>query len=123
MTKYGFVFRDWDVYKDGRKFRTKAKKITAEYPQHERYALVDQTNRALNSIILNIAESSNRRTDKEKRQFIIRSLGSLDEVVAALDCALDDGYISSETHDTMLGEADRLAKQLKGFIGYLSSDK
>lgn len=120
MNNNGFRFKDWQVYKDTINFRRSVKKCISTYPKEERYALSDQTSRALSSILLNIAEGGNDRTDKDTKLFIIRSMGSLYEVVACLDCALDDGYITNKQYDTLIIEAESLAKQLKGFILYLS---
>ena len=119
--KYGFKFRDWDIYKDSRIFRTEVNKILEKYPKTEIYALIDQTRRALNSILLNLAEGSNKNTDRDTRLYVTRSLGSLDEVVSCLDCALDENYIDSEIHDKLLIEASSIAQRLKKFSSYLSS--
>jgi len=119
--KYGFRFRQWDIYKDAREFRIEIYNILKSYPVEERYALVDQTKRALNSIILNIAEGANRATDKELKTYISRAAGSLDEVVACLDCALDSEYINENIHQEFLQKANNLAKRLKGFIVKLSN--
>ena len=61
----GFRFRDWKVYKDAREFRASIKKLLVKYPKHELFSLIDQTKRALNSILLNLAEGSNKNTDKD----------------------------------------------------------
>lgn len=119
--KYGFKFRDWDIYKDSRIFRTEINKLLEKYPKTEMYALVDQTRRALNSILLNLAEGSNKNTDKDTRVYINRSQGSLDEVVSCLDCALDESYIDSKIHDKLLIEASSIAARLKKFSSYLST--
>ena len=119
--KYGFKFRDWDIYKDSRIFRTEVNKILEKYHKTEIYALIDQTRRALNSILLNLAEGSNKNTDRDTRLYVTRSLGSLDEVVSCLDCALDENYIDSEIHDKLLIEASSIAQRLKKFSSYLSS--
>jgi four helix bundle protein len=119
--KYGFKFRDWDIYKDSRIFRTTINKLLEKYPRSEIYALVDQTKRALNSILLNLAEGSNKYTDKDTRVYVTRSLGSLDEVVSCLDCALDEDYIDPDMHDKLLTEASSIAQRLKKFSSYLSS--
>jgi len=121
MDKYGFKFREWDIYKDSRMFRTEVNKLLGEYPKVETYALIDQTRRALNSILLNLAEGSNKNTDKDTRVYINRSQGSLDEVVSCLDCALDESYITSEIHDKLLIGASSIAQRLKKFSSYLSS--
>ena len=87
---YGFRFRDWKVYGDARKFRKKIYETSNNFPKTENYGLTDQMKRAAVSIILNIAESSNKNTDRDKRVYINRAHCSLDEVVAAADCALDE---------------------------------
>jgi four helix bundle protein len=119
--KYGFRFREWDIYKDARKFRFELYEILKTYPAEEKFALSDQTKRALNSIILNIAEGANRITNKELKIYISRTAGSLDEVVACLDCAFDNKYIKEENHQKFLEKAGNLAKRLKGFIVKLSN--
>jgi len=121
--KYGFRFRDWPVYKDARIFRKEISLLAKKFPPDERYALTDQTKRALTSIILNIAESTNKSSDKDMRVYINRSHCSLDEVVACLDCACDDDYINERELDTSLTKAASLAKQLTAFTVYLSKVK
>jgi hypothetical protein len=44
----------------------------------------------------------------------------LDEVVAGLDCALDENLINKANHAEILETAASLAKRLKGFTNYLS---
>jgi len=119
--KYGFRFREWDIYKDARRYRIELYEVLRTYPMEEKFALVDQTKRALNSIILNIAEGANRTTNKDLRIYISRAAGSLDEVVACLDCALDNNYINKDKHQEFLEKASNLAKRLKGFIVKLSN--
>lgn len=117
---YGFRFRKWQVYKDTMEFRKEINKLLKTFPAEEKYALVDQTKRALNSIVLNIAEGANKNTDKDTRLYINRAQTSLDEVVACLDCALSDGYLGVDEHHYALERASNLAKQLKGFAVHLS---
>lgn len=120
--KFGFRFRDWDIYKDARLFRSEIKKLTRNFPVEERFALTDQTNRALNSIILNIAEAASKNTDKDTRLYINRAQCSLDEVVGCLDCALDDAYINATEQAEALEKASSLAKRLRGFSNHLKGN-
>ena len=120
---FGFRFRDWDIYKDSRIFRVSVNKLLKTYPQEEKYTLVDQTKRALNSVILAIAEGANKNSDKETRVYINRAHTSLDEVVACLDCALDDGHLTKVEHQQALLEASSLAKRFRAFNSYLSGQQ
>lgn len=122
-SNHGFRFRDWKVYKDGRIFRKNISVLLKRFPRDEQFALVDQTRRALNSILLNLAEGSNKSTDKDMRLYINRSHCSLDEVASCLDCALDDSYITHDEHEESLVQAEQLAKQLKAFTVFLSKVK
>ncbi len=119
--KFGFRFRDWRIYIESRSFRTKIYDISKRFPSRENFGLTDQIRRAANSIILNIAEGANKRSDKDTRLYINRASCSLDEVVACLDCAVDSGYITQTMQDKTLNEASVLAKQLNAFAFRLSS--
>ena len=76
---------------------------------------MDQIIRAANSIILNIAEGSDRGTDKDFALFLNRSHTSLCEVVSCLDIALGDGYLTNEIYDSCLKEAVLLSDQITAF--------
>ena len=52
--------------------------------------------------------------------YINRAHCSLDEVIACLDCALDDGYITIEQENEAMQKASSLAKRLRGFTSKLS---
>lgn len=115
-----FRFQSWQVYKDARLFRQELNIILKTFPSVEKYILVDQTRRAMLSVILQIAEGSNRKTEKDKNLFINRALTSLDEIVGCLDCALDDGYITSEVYESCLAKIENIARQLRGFGKFIS---
>jgi len=100
----------------------KSNEFLKKYPKTETYALTDQTKRALNSILLNLAEGSNKNTDKDTRVYVNRAHGSLDEVVACFDCALDDGYITKNQHDELLAKASSIAQRLKKLPTYLGNN-
>ena len=91
----GFRFRNFKVYQDAIEFRMKIRQLTKRYfPAEERYWLTDQIIRAANSIVLNIAEGTDRGTDKDFALFLNRSHTSLNEVIACLDIALRENYIT-----------------------------
>lgn len=111
-----FRFRQFPVYHDARGFRKQLKQlIKKQFPKTEQFCLISQLWRALDSIILNVAEGADRGTDRDFAHFLNTSHTSLNEVVACLDLALDDGYITEEQHKFYFGEAEKLANQLTAF--------
>jgi S23 ribosomal protein. len=111
-----FRFRQFPVYNDARQFRKELKDFSKKkFPKEEQFVLTSQLWRALDSILLNIAEGSDRYSDIDFGRFLNNSLTSLNEVVACLDCALDDGYITNDEHQYFFNKAENLARQLKAF--------
>lgn len=116
-----FLFQNWQVYKDARELRKEINKIATTFSANEKYLLTDQVRRAVLSIVLQIVEGSNRKTEKDKTVFINRALTSLNEVLACCDCALDDGYISQEQYKILYEKIENIAKQLRGLEKHLNS--
>jgi four helix bundle protein len=111
-----FRFRQFQVYNDSRAFLLTVKKISRDhFPADERFRLIHQIDRALSSVILNIAEGADRSTDKDFALFLNRSHTSLNEVVACMDIALDSKYINADIHGEILLTAEKLANQLTAF--------
>lgn len=111
-----FRFRQFKVYQDSINFRIKIKKLAKNYfPPEEKYVLTDQINRASTSIVLGIAEGSDRSTDKDFALFLNRSHTSLCEVVSCLEIALREKYISEKFFDEYYAEAQLLSDQLTAF--------
>jgi four helix bundle protein len=69
--------------------------------------------------MLEIAEGSNRTTEKDKAVFINRAFTSLYEVLACFDCASDDEYITQEQYKIFYEKIEKIAKQLRGLEKYL----
>lgn len=115
-----FLFQNWQVYKDARALRKDINEVLKSFPKEEKFVLIDQTKRAISSVVLQIAEGSNRRTEKDKAVFVNRALTSLDEVMACFDCALDDAYISHQQYHHIYEKIENLARQLRGFEKHLS---
>ncbi len=116
MQNKKFRFREFPVYKDARTFIVLTKNLSyKKFPKHEQFALLSQLTRALDSIVLNIAEGSDRGTDKDFAHFLNIAHTSLNETVACFDIALDSKYYSTEEHGKLLHCAELLANQLTAF--------
>lgn len=110
-----FRFRQFPVYEDARRFNRSIKLLSRKFPKEEDFCLRSQLWRALDSIVLNIAEGSDRATDKEFAYYLNNAHTSLNEVVACLDLATDANYLKEEVSEAYLKEAENLANQLTAF--------
>jgi four helix bundle protein len=77
-------FKELKIWQKGFQLATNCFKITATFPQQEKFGLVSQINRAGVSIPSNIAEGSSRNSDKDYNRFIEISLGSCFELETQL---------------------------------------
>ncbi len=87
------------------------------------FGLKDQIRRASVSIMANIAEGFNRRTDKEFMLFLNYALSSASEVKSHLYVALDQGYLSQEVFAKLYEKTSTTSKMINGFIKYLTADR
>ena len=110
-----YRFEDLEVWQLGMKIVHEAYRLVRAFPSNEKFGLADQLRRASTSIVLNIAEGSDRGTDKDFALFLNRSHTSLNEVVACLDIALKENYITAKIHEDYLIKSEELANQITAF--------
>lgn len=111
-----FRFRKFPVYIDARIFVREIKNVVyKKFPRKEQFSLSSQLCRALDSVLLNIAEGSDRVTDKDFAYFLNISNASLNEVVACMDIAFDEKYISEKERLIFLESALKISNQLTAF--------
>lgn len=109
-----FRFLDFEVYKDAKRFYKLAVKTRKRFPR-EFYSLSDQLMRSALSVILNIAEGSAKRSDKDFNKYIEIALGSINESISVFDVARENNLISAEDFEEAYKLAENIAKQLGGF--------
>ncbi len=108
-----FRFKTFRVYKDAKEF--------CQFCRGHVYAnitdkgLADQIYRALNSIVLNIAEGSADASDVEFARFLSISIRSVYETVAGFDLAETYGMILTDLNLDIENRADKLVKHLRAF--------
>lgn len=118
-----FRFRRFRVYNDVREFRRELKEFSKKrFPKEEQYCLTQQLWRALDSIMLNIAEGSERYSDIDFSRFLNISLTSLSEVAGCLDAALDDKYMNESEHNYFFTKAEVICKQLRALTSKIRKD-
>lgn len=70
--------------------------FTAKFPSEEKWILVSQIRRSVNSVYLNLAEGSARRSYKDFARFLTIATGSLIETHAGLKLSYRRGYLNTE---------------------------
>ena len=86
-------------------------RLTAAYPNEERFGLVSQMRRAAVSIPSNIAEGAARDSDNEFRNFLSIARSSLSELDTQLDLSYDLGFVPARLRsevDELLSRVDRM---------------
>lgn len=88
----GKSFRDLDVWKRAIELTVVIYRLTASFPDSERFGLVNQLRRAAVSVASNIAEGYGRSTKGEYMLFLGHSRGSNSEVETQLVIAHELGF-------------------------------
>lgn len=112
-------FEDLEAFKVARELARTVYSLTESGKFARDFVLRDQVRRAAVSILSNIAEGFERRTDREMHRFLRNSRGSCGELRAQLYVALDQNYL---THEQFLAASDltgRIGRMLTNFMAYL----
>lgn len=116
-----FRFKKFPVYLKIKNFIKDIFSITSKFSTKYQYDLGSQVRRAAISILLNLAEGSGRSSDKEFNRFVLISIGSLYEVIAGFDIALDNNLILKEDYNKILLQSEEIKNQLGGLSKKLKS--
>ena len=65
-------------------------------PTEEKFNMVPQMRRAVLSVKLNLAEGSSRKSEIERKRYYEISRGSIVEIDAVLETAVDVGFLKKE---------------------------
>lgn len=83
-----------DIYKQVRKLVKEIYTLTLQLPVEEKFNMVQQLRRAALSVKLNLAEGSTRKSAVERNRYIEIARGSVVEIDAALETAIDLRYLT-----------------------------
>ncbi|MCD6154932.1 MAG: four helix bundle protein [Candidatus Verstraetearchaeota archaeon] len=110
------TWRDLEVWQRAHALVLKIYRLTAAFPQEEKFRLADQLCRAAISVPANIVEGQARQTTKEYLQFLYHARGSVEETRYHLFLARELGYLDSAKYDEMESEYQTVSKMLNGLI-------
>lgn len=115
-----YKFERLDTWKLSRDFLQVIYTVSEDFPNDERFALTSQMRRASLSIMLNIAEGSQRHSDKDFVHYLQISYGSLLEVVSCCYAAKDLEYMSSERFEYVYEKSHIIAKKINALKNSLT---
>ena len=90
-------------------------RITATFPDAEKFGIISQIRRAAVSIASNIAEGAKRQSRREYVRFLNVAEGSLAETESLLRLARDLGFADHAVVGEVVKEAEDISRMLHGF--------
>ena len=114
-------FEELDVWKRARELANLIYSFSEIGLFAKDYGMRDQMRRAAVSVMSNIAEGFESRTQSLFIEFLGRAKGSVGELRAQLYLALDRNYLSQDQFNEVIAQAETCSKQLARFMQYLES--
>ncbi len=108
-------FRNLEIWKRSVLLVTDIYKVTNTFPNHERFGLMSQMQRAVVSCSTNIAEGSAKSSNKDFARFLEISLGSLIEVETELIVAKNLEYLENILFEELQNKIIELQKMIYKF--------
>ena len=109
--EYKYSFEKPEVWNDARNLVKMIYLHTNNFPERERFGLSSQMQRAVVSIVSNIAEGVSRNSVKEKIRFVELAYGSLMELYCQLYVSVDLDYLTPSTFTLIKAEIDKIANK------------
>lgn len=114
-----YRFEQLETWQLARKFVNEIYTLANAFPKEETFGLTIQVKRASLSILLNITEGSDRKSDVEFIRFLRIAYTSMEEVVAGLYIAMDQDYIDKTSFEIVYDKSNELGKKINSLIKYL----
>jgi four helix bundle protein len=106
-------YRELNVYRNAFDAAMKVFQVTKEFPQEERYSMVDQMRRSSRSVCANLAESWRKR--RYRKYFVSKltdSESEAEETRVWLELAFGCGYLDEATFQDLDDQYDHVLAQL-----------
>jgi four helix bundle protein len=107
-------FTDIKVWQRAHALALEIYRISANFPQEERFGVTSQLRRAITSVPTNIAEGSRRQGQQEYSRFLNVAQGSAAEAEYLLILSRDLGYLSPSESNRLIADLDEVARMLHG---------
>jgi four helix bundle protein len=115
-------FYELNIWKKGYALLMEIYKITAAFPQEEKYGLSRQMRDSANSVIGNIAEAHGRYYFADKARVLYISRGECEETRSHLRVASGLKYIDKKVFNYLDQEYEGLSKEISSYIRSLKEN-
>lgn len=115
------LFKNTEIFQRSYALAIDLNKLVNTFPEKEKGNIVSQIKRAATSIPLNIAEGSNKKSNREFLNFLSYSYGSCKEIDVLLMMSKDLGYISQKQYDELFDKLDLLMIKIFRFMKNIES--
>ncbi len=115
-------FEEIEAWKTARQLTLLVYKLADQGAFAKDYGLKDQIRRASVSVMSNIAEGFECRTNTQFINYLGHAKGSSGEVRSQLYVAIDLKYVSQEQFTEAYELADKASRQIRRFIDYLEKN-
>lgn len=116
-------YRKLDIWKKGIEILKIVYKISAKFPDEEKFGLTSQIRRTIVSVLSNIAEVPERNSNPQFVNFLSMSKGSAFEVETQMIVANELNYISEEELNQILKEVDHYSGMNQKLQNYFNNIK
>lgn len=117
-----YSFEKLEAWKLARELRNRIYSVSRNFPDEEKYGIISQIRRSLNSITDNLAEGSGRASNTDRAYFINIAYSSALESINQLISCYDQNYISADVYVDLRKQFDRLIHKLNAFYRYQIND-
>jgi four helix bundle protein len=114
-------YKELKVWQKAYKLCLEIYRITAKFPDEERYGLTSQIRRSVVSIPSNIAEGYGRKTTRDYIRMLYISYGSVCELETQILLAGDLNFIARDELDPLKKRITEIERMLKALITSLEN--
>ncbi|MBT8215307.1 MAG: four helix bundle protein [Acidimicrobiia bacterium] len=114
-------YRDLTVWNAARALAVSCYRSTQDFPRAEEYGLTSQIRRAAVSIAANIAEGTQRGSDRELIRFVRIARGSAAELETLLELAGEVGLLTPQHATSLLDRTGDVGRMLSGLARSLNA--
>jgi four helix bundle protein len=118
-----FAYKQLDVWQKAVAFAVRViNTVERVFAERTHFRLMEQIEASSTSIAMNIAEGKGRLSQKEFRQYLYISRGSLYETMTLLEIFHRKGWIDANELSQLEQDGLEIAAMLKGLINAISKD-